>query len=236
MARVAYLKEPLYHDIWFGSGKFVDVYDNKDGFGGETALCVQLKDGATGYIPLTENSIRGGRIKTIGTDGKQYSLAVQRKKVYEDIAYCKMTIFNTGNKYTTIGNNFIQITMSSIKDNETCSMRAEFYDVNGNNLTNYKKYIEDDVNLSFSINAYLTFSGYGNGYNFRYDAEEMLGTIGSYTNKDVTINTKFNNSKSSEDTFFSIGISTPNTGNSGVNRITFKNITLNGRNIPIRLS
>lgn len=233
MARVAYLKESMYHDIWFGSGKFIDVYDTKTGFGDEKALCTTLKDGSTGYIPLTLNAIRASKIKTIGTDGQQYSLAVQKKEIYNSIAYCKVVVNTTGKSYTTVGSNYVQISISGIKASEACTVDVKLYDNNNNELTDYKNFIEDDVSMTLFINAYLTFSGSGNGYNFKYNGNELLGTVGTYTNRDINIITKFDNTKASEKNRFIINALTPNTTNSSVVKLTLKKVTINNREIPI---
>lgn len=237
MARVAYLKETLFHsDTLFSGSKVLDVYDNKDGFGGEQALCVQLKTGNIGYIPLTNNNKRISSIKTIGKDGQSYALAVQKKCIYDDIAYCLIRTKKYNEKYITVGENYVQAYVSGVSDSGNCYMDIEFYNSQDENITKYANYVEDNVSVNFLINAYLTFSGYGNNYNFQYNQTEILGNIGSYTNKDLNVTTTFDTTTKLETKRFFINAVTPNTGNSALTKITFKSLTINGRLVPIRIS
>lgn len=231
MARIRYLK---FGSIFGDSPVNMDVYDNQEGFGDENALCVQLENGVVGYVPITEIKERGSFFKIVGKDNKEYSIAYQKKKIYDDIAYCKLSYRLYDANATTFGTNYIQV--KSNGNSASCYIDMNFYNSQNEDITKRMIYIEDDVNMSILINAYLTFSGSGNVYSFAYNQEQILTNVGSYFNKDITINTKFDKSKLYELRTFHIHISSQNTYNTSTNKITFKNLTINGRNVPIKLS
>lgn len=234
MARVGYLKEYRKHGVYSSTYDYIDVYDSKDGFGYEKAMCVKLKDGSVGYIPLTESDIRGSKIRIIGKDSKPYRVALHKKFIENEIAYCIADVWGQ-NEYCSIGEDYVKLSVNGATANSKCSISFEFFDANGNNISLYKLRTERDLDISILANAYLTFSGYGNYYSFQYDNKELFGELGTYTNQDVLIKTKFNYTKADEIIKFRLGATTPNSGNAIINKITFKNITVGGKSIPIKI-
>lgn len=247
MARIMRLKEKQYHSeilydvLDMPNDKAIDVYETKEELGGEKSLCIMADNGVVGYIPLIKEGIRASKINIQIDNGEVYKMALQKSTILDEIAYCKMKIDlnnvisgNTEVVPGTKGDNFIQASISNKVAFCRVSATVRFYNKKNEDITGYIFYNETPTTAVFVINGYVSSYGTGNTYevNERY-SQNLVPTGQSYYNKDYTITHSLTADKYSESRAFSVDVGTRNNNSSVTAKITFKSLTINGRQIPV---
>lgn len=217
---------------------YAELYSSKEELSGESAICVGLPSGQIGYVPITQNTTRKTRIKTLSSNGKEYYASIIKKERYKDIASCEFRIYNygiKGNASITYGSNFIQAKASGASGSVDCEAYLTFYDNKGEAMNYVKRYTEDIVPLDISINAYVTSSGSNNSCWFEFGSTDLIGNLTSYLNKDMTVSTRYDNSEPYSTNSFRLYAYTYGSSNVVVDKITFKSVKIAGREIPFTI-
>lgn len=217
---------------------YIEMYNSKEELSGESAICVNLQNGKTGYVPITENANRKSRLKILGADGKVYSASVVKKERYKDIVSCQLKLYvynENGTSAVTYGSDFVQIKASGSSGYTRCGIYLSFYDDRGEDMNYITLFVDDVVPLEINTNAYITSSGSGNDFEFKFMNNQLITSFPSYLSKDLTTVTRYDISSSYNTNNFGLYAYVPNSSNVAVNKITFKSIKIAGREIPFTI-
>lgn len=227
----------LYHRRG-NSNYYVEIYDTKDGFGGDNALCVAMQNGVTGYIALTNNEKRSSKLKVKNKDGQEINLGIVKKERLKDIAYCEIKAYHSKRNDASIeyGSNYIQIKSVGTSGYIRSWNYLEFFDAQGNNIDYDRGYIDEPTYLSIDYNIYATSSGTGNDFSLTLDATPLIEDFSSYTNRNMNKTVLYNYDTRWNTNCFEITASTRNSNGVAVNKITFQNIQIAGKSIPCRFA
>lgn len=210
------------------------IYETKEELGGEKSMGVVLKDGRTGYIPLTIDSDRIGRNpRILGNDGQKYSMATVKKDAYKDIDHCNIYLYTyeqAGSGNVTASSNYVQGKTSSANSVYKCNFGFKFYDKYNNYLPSLNKYTISDIPYIIEYNLY--YSLYGGSVSISH-GDELIGTNNQsvYRNTNLTQNTKFNSNSNMP--IFSLSFYSNNNNSNNVVKITINKIKIGGKVIPI---
>lgn len=249
MARIMKLKEYENHkEETIGSNgstadKAIDVYDTREELDDEKTLCIIGDNGKTGYIPLVTGGARASKINVLCDNNEVYKMAIQKKNMLDEIVSCKIKLYLTADNPNvevvpgTSGNDFFQVSISNKKAYGYASARPYFYDKNGEDITQYIYCNEEPTQAIFTVNSYHT--RYSTGF-FTYSSTKvsnvnLIKNADSYYNVDHIIEHSLVYGVYRHAMDFNILILTNNTTCGVTNKITFKNLTINGRKIPFVL-
>lgn len=211
------------------------IYETKDELGGAKCAGIVIKDGRTGYIPLTQDIYNGYRNPHIlCNDGQNYHFAEVKNNSYTDIVSCKIILSKSSSSgdasFGEISSNKLSTT-SYGHSNLACKVDFCFYDKNGNDLTSHYYYIKHG-NIKLTLNYSIYYSGYGGSVYVMNQSSDVITT---------TSNTGYANNKSFTTSFgagydlpyFYIFLDSSNSSRNCSCDFTLNSLTFNGKKLPI---